>query len=209
MGNAIQFIFSIAVLIFSVVVHEISHGYAALAQGDKTAQYAGRLTLNPLKHLDPFGSVILPVLSYLAGGFIFGWAKPVPYNPYNLRNHKWGDAIVAIAGPAANISLALIFGFLLRLSARATPNVFLSGFTGIVSTIVLLNLVLAFFNLVPIPPLDGSKILFSFLPYRWRPVQNFLEQYGFFIFLIFILFFSGLILPAVSFSFRLITGGFM
>lgn len=208
MENAIQFIFSIVILIFSVVIHEVSHGYAALAQGDKTAQDAGRLTLNPIRHLDPFGSIVLPVLSYFVGGFVFGWAKPVPYNPYNLRNHKWGDAIVAMAGPLSNVSLALIFGLLIRFLGGAAQNVFLTNFINIAGTIVLLNLVLAFFNLVPIPPLDGSKILFSFLPYRWRHVQNFLEQYGFFIFILFIFFLSGLILPAVSIAFRLITGGF-
>ena len=112
MDSATQFIFQILILIFSVVVHEVSHGYAALALGDKTAQDAGRLTLNPLKHLDPFGSIILPSLSYMLGGFIFGWAKPVPYNPYNLKNRKWGPAIVALAGPFANVSLAVVFGLI-------------------------------------------------------------------------------------------------
>src|SRR3989338_10071713 len=103
MENAIEFMFQIAILIFSVVIHEVSHGYAALALGDHTAEAEGRLTLNPLKHLDLFGSIILPLLSYSMGGFIFGWAKPVPYNPYNLRNQKWGPAIVGVAGPPANI----------------------------------------------------------------------------------------------------------
>ena len=209
MDSATQFIFQIAVLIFSVVIHEVSHGYAALALGDETAKDAGRLTLNPLKHLDPFGSVLLPVLSYLLGGFIFGWARPVPYNPHNLRNQKWGPALVGAAGPAANISIALIFGLLVRFLPSFLDNVsgvFVFNFITIASTIALLNLVLAFFNLVPIPPLDGSKLLFAILPYQWRGVQFFLEQYGFMLLLIFIFFFAGWILPIVLFSFRLITG---
>ena len=103
----IDLIFGVAILIMSVVIHEVSHGYAALFLGDHTAEYEGRLTLNPLKHLDMVGSIIVPAISYLLGGVIFGWAKPVPYNPFNLRNQRWGDAIVSIAGPVANIFLAL------------------------------------------------------------------------------------------------------
>lgn len=209
MDPAIQFIFQIVILIFSVVVHEVSHGYTALMLGDRTAQYAGRLTLNPLKHLDPFGSVILPTLFYFLGGFIFGWAKPVPYNPYNLRNQKFGPALVGAAGPLANIFLALVFGTLLRFSsnfANEISGTFLFNFITIASTITLLNLVLAFFNLVPIPPLDGSKVLFAVLPYRWRNLEIFFEQYGFFLLLIFIFFFSHWLLPVVLFLFRLITG---
>src|SRR3977135_632093 len=105
----INFVFSIIILIFSVIIHEVSHGYAAYLQGDNTAKYAGRLTLNPLKHLEWFGSFILPLMSYLLGGFIIGWAKPVPFNPYNLRNQRWGEALVALAGPASNICIAVFF----------------------------------------------------------------------------------------------------
>lgn len=211
MDSAIQFVFQIIILIFSVVIHEVSHGYAALALGDKTAQYAGRLTLNPLKHLEPFGSIILPTLSYILGGFIFGWAKPVPYNPYELRNQKWGPAVVGAAGPGANIALALIFGLLIRFLpglADGVSGAFILNFMTIASTIALLNLVLAFFNLVPIPPLDGSKILFSVLPYQWRGLEFFLEQYGLFLLLLFIFFFAQWLLPVVLFFFRLITGTF-
>lgn len=209
MENTIQFAFQIIILIFSVVIHEVSHGYAALVLGDDTAKRAGRLTLNPLKHLDPFGSFLLPFFSYLVGGFIFGWARPVPYNPYNLQNKKWGPALVGIAGPAANISLAVIFGFLLRIVpqlASILPAAFIFNFMSIASVIVLLNLVLAFFNLVPIPPLDGSKILFAVLPYKWYDLQVFLEQYGFVLLLFFIFFFSQWLAPVVLFSFRFITG---
>lgn len=219
MDNAMSFVFHIGVLIFSVVIHEVSHGYAALALGDHTAEDAGRLTLNPLRHLDPFGSILLPTLSYLLGGVILGWAKPVPYNPYNLRNpfgklragRNWGPAIVGVAGPAANISLALIFGLMFRFLPGLTASAggaFLYNFMVIASTIALLNLVLAFFNLVPIPPLDGSKLLFALLPYEWRNVETFLTQYGFFLLLLFIFFFSGWLLPVVVFFFRLITGTF-
>src|ERR1041384_3295066 len=112
----VQFLFQIAILIMSVVIHEVSHGYAASMLGDETACYQGRLTLNPIKHLDLVGSFIVPVIAYMTGGFIFGWAKPVPYNPYNLRPGRWSEALVAIAGPISNISLAIIFGLILRFS---------------------------------------------------------------------------------------------
>lgn len=209
MENATQFIFQIAILIFSVVIHEVSHGWAALTLGDHTAEREGRLTLNPIPHLDPFGSVLLPLLTYFAGGFIFGWARPVPYNPYNLKDQKWGPAIVGAAGPLANISLALVFGLLIRFLpglANGISGAFVIDFIAIASTVALLNLVLAVFNLVPIPPLDGSKVLFALLPYQWRGLQIFLEQYGIFLLLLFIFFFAGWILPVVLFLFRLITG---
>src|SRR3989338_4155214 len=141
-----EFAFSIIILIFSIVIHEVSHGYAALALGDKTAQHEGRLTLNPLKHLDPFGSVILPVRSYIFGGFIFGWAKPVPYNTYNLRNSKRDPALVAAAGPLSNLGLALIFGLVIRLAPQMggfLPATFLPNFLNISGTIILVNIILA------------------------------------------------------------------
>jgi Zn-dependent protease len=200
---ATDFIFSILILIFSVVVHEVSHGYAAYFQGDNTAKYAGRLTLNPLKHLEWFGSFILPVISYFLGGFIIGWAKPVPFNPYNLRNQRWGEAIVAIAGPLANICIALFFGLLLRFGAFASLD---SSFISIVGTIVFINLVLATFNLVPIPPLDGSKILFSFFPRSFQNIRPFFERYGFLILLFFIFFLWQFMLPVVSHEFTWVTG---
>ncbi|MEK7133434.1 MAG: site-2 protease family protein [Patescibacteria group bacterium] len=204
MFSEIEFLFAIAVLIMSVVIHEVSHGFSANALGDPTARLQGRLTLNPFKHLDPMGSIVVPAITYLIGGFIFGWAKPVPYNPYNLKNQKWGPGAVAAAGPLANILIAVIFGLMIRFGAANDfiPNAFLE----IITLIVFINIVLAVFNLVPIPPLDGSKVLFSFLPYRWRHIQIFLEQYGFFILLIFIFFFWSIILPVVFGLFRLITG---
>lgn len=209
MENATSFIIQIAILIFSVVVHEVSHGYAALALGDRTAKYAGRLTLNPVQHFDPFGSFLLPLFTYFTTGFIFGWAKPVPYNPYNLRDQKWGPAIVGAAGPLANIFLAVFFGLLLRFgflySLGASPVA--ANFLKIAMFITFLNLVLAVFNLVPIPPLDGSKVFFTLLPYRYQHIQVFMEQYGFMLLLAFIFFFSHLIFPVVLFLFKIITGG--
>ena len=197
--NVLTFIFSIIVLIFSAIIHEVSHGYAAYVQGDNTAQRAGRLTLNPLKHLEWFGSFILPVISFWLGGFIIGWAKPVPYNPYNLRNQRWGEAMVAFAGPLANIIIALILGFVMR--ANLVPSL-----QGAFATIVFINLILATFNLVPIPPLDGSKILFSFFPNSLHEARRFMEKHSLLILIIFIFFLWSYILPLVSLEFSWITG---
>jgi Zn-dependent protease len=174
-------LFLILILVMSVVIHEVSHGYAAAALGDPTARLAGRLTLNPLKHLDPIGSVILPGLLILLGGFVVGWAKPVPYNPYNLRGGKWGPALVAVAGPISNILLAVIFGLVSR-AMLATGAVGLpAGQAGpglvLVQLVVVINVMLAMFNLIPVPPLDGSKILFALIPPRWSRVEELLTRW--------------------------------
>ncbi|OHA99996.1 MAG: hypothetical protein A3E93_00485 [Candidatus Zambryskibacteria bacterium RIFCSPHIGHO2_12_FULL_43_12b] len=197
----LDFVFSIAILIMSVVIHEVSHGYAAYFQGDKTAEYQGRLTLNPLMHLDIWGSLLVPIISYSLGGFIIGWAKPVPYNPYNLRNRRWGEAIVAAAGPASNIVMATIFGLLIRFTGVALPESFIQ----IAATAVFINILLAIFNLVPVPPLDGSKILFSLFPLNMA-IRSFFERYGLILVLFFIFFLWQLILPLVGLLFSLITG---
>ncbi len=197
----VDFIFHIAILVMSVVVHEVSHGYAASMLGDQTARFEGRLTLNPLKHLEWLGSFIIPTLSYALGGFIFGWAKPVPYNPYNLRPGRFSEALVAVAGPISNIIIAVVFGLLLRFGISDNP-----AFIGITSLVVFINILLAVFNLMPIPPLDGSKILFSLFPdkaYRFRAV---LESYGFFLVVLFILIAWQIIAPIIFFLFRLIVG---
>lgn len=201
----IDFVFQIAILIMSVVVHEVSHGYAASMLGDQTARYQGRLTLNPLKHLDFVGSILVPAFSYFLGGFIFGWAKPVPYNPYNLRPGRWSEAIVAAAGPISNITLAIIFGLLLRLSP-VYPAVFGGAFVQITSVIVFINIVLAIFNLMPIPPLDGSKLLFALFPDKLFQIRSFFERYGLMLVLFFILFLWQFIFPVIIWLFRLITG---
>jgi len=202
-------IFSLIILLFSVVIHELAHGSIAYSLGDLTAKYQSRLTLNPIKHLDLFGSIILPLLLLLvtAGqGPVFGWAKPVPVNPYNFRDQKWGSLKVAIAGPLSNIFLALFFGFILRF----IPLQFLNNFPGlflIFSFIVQINIILALFNLIPIPPLDGSWILFNLLPQSLYYIKSFLQQYGIFI-LIFLIFFGSLrwLYNAVGFLYHLITG---
>ena len=154
-------IFTIIILILSVIMHEVAHGYAAYALGDQTAKRAGRLTLNPIPHLDLFGSIIIPAVLVLSNaGILFGWAKPVPYNPYNLRNQRWGEAIVGAAGVATNILLALIFAGITRFAS-------IEGYTAfatLAATVVFVNLSLGFFNLIPIPPLDGYTVLRGILP---------------------------------------------
>ena len=180
-------ILQIIVLILSATLHEASHGYVAYALGDPTAKYAGRLTLNPVKHLDLFGSIILPLLMYFAtaGAVVFGWAKPVPYNPYNLKGGKWGPALVAIAGPLLNFLIAIFFSNIGRLGASTLSPSFVS----VAIVIVVINVLLAVFNLLPVPPLDGSKLLFALLPARARVIEDFLNRYQLFI-LLFVLFFG-------------------
>jgi len=201
--GSINIIFGIVVLILSVMVHEVSHGYSADKLGDPTARLAGRLTLNPIKHLDFFGSIIVPAITFMAGGFIFGWAKPVPYNPYNLQ-HKRGDAIVAAAGPISNILLALFFSIIIRLNGSI---LFLpSSFIELSVLIVFINLILAIFNLIPVPPLDGSKILYSFLPAHLLPELRRFESYGLFLVLLVVIFLWKFIFPLVLYFFNLFTG---
>ncbi|MCX6736664.1 MAG: site-2 protease family protein [Candidatus Parcubacteria bacterium] len=195
-------IFQLIVFLFSAVIHEVAHGYAALFLGDDTAKRMGRLTLNPIKHLDLFGSIIMPLLLYLgsAGSFIFGWAKPVPYNPYNLKHPAKDSALLALAGPGANLFLALLFGLTIRFGSSLLPLNILQA----LSTIVIINLALALFNLIPIPPLDGSKVLFYFL--RNPNLEQTLTRNSW-MFLIFIfLLGSKLIAAPLTFLFRLITG---
>jgi Zn-dependent protease len=200
----IDFIFTIAALIMSVVVHEVSHGYVADMQGDPTARLSGRLTLNPLKHLDPIGSFLVPALSYFSAGFLFGWAKPVPYNPYNLRNQRWGTLLVAAAGPLSNFLIATVFGLILRFSS--VLGIDSPAFLSLTSAIVFLNIILGVFNLVPIPPLDGSKVLFSVLPFRFGYIQENMERYWPIVLIIFILFLWQFIEPIARFLYVLITG---
>lgn len=201
-----EIIILIVVLIFSVVIHEVAHGAMAYYLGDPTAKYAGRLTLNPIPHLDPIGSILLPlflvIMRFVFGGplLLFGWAKPVPFNPYNLRDKKYGSAKVALAGPASNLLVALTFGLAIRLFPA------LAGFPGILY-IVLINILLAVINLLPIPPLDGSHILFTFLPYSMQRFKVMFSQYGFLILLIFVVL-GGfhLLWPLIHAIFLLMTG---
>tara|TARA_Y100000310_G_scaffold250136_1_gene256294 strand:- start:1037 stop:1618 length:582 start_codon:yes stop_codon:yes gene_type:complete len=184
----IEAILFIVILILSVVVHEVSHGYMAYYLGDDTAYRMGRLTLNPLAHLDLFGSIIVPLLMFFSTGFVFGWAKPVPFNPYALRDQKWGSAKVAVVGPLSNIAIAVLFAVLFRFFPVST-----------FVNIIVINIVLAVFNLVPIPPLDGSKILYAILSDKYADFKIGLEKYGFMIVLFFIFFGWPLIRPVINF----------
>jgi len=187
----------------SIVIHEVAHGYAANMLGDPTARLAGRLTLNPINHIDIIGSFIVPVVMFMTTGFVFGWAKPVPYNPYNLRKGRYGPAIVALAGPFSNMFIAIVFGFLIRFGLSSGMS---SSFIEIFSVIVLLNLVLAVFNMIPVPPLDGSRVLFAFLPYKFYHIQAILERYGLLVLLIFIFSASHFITPIINFLFTILVG---
>lgn len=220
-------IISIIILILSAVIHEYAHGWMAKRLGDDTAERAGRLTLNPLKHLDPIGSVLLPILLVISrANFFVAWAKPVPYNPYNLRDRKYGELKVALAGPASNLLIAVIFALFVRivigtqginfalLQGDVTSLLSLTHGSLLVSLVLVailityINIFLAIFNLVPIPPLDGSKILYAFLPARGRETLMRFERYSFVILLL--LLFSGalvFIVRLVEWIFRILVGG--
>ena len=151
---------SLVILLVAVILHEVAHGYAAFLLGDHTARHEGRLTLNPIPHIDLLGTIIVPGILILTGSSIlFGWAKPVPYNPYNLRG-RYGETIVAAAGSATNFAIAIVFGLLYRFGDGILPEPLLL----LCILIVFVNLFLGLLNLIPIPPLDGSKIVLSLLP---------------------------------------------
>lgn len=156
-------IFTVIVLIISVIIHEVAHGWAANALGDPTAKLQGRLSLNPIRHIDPVGSVLIPAVLVLTNsGFLFGWAKPVPYNPYNLKNQRWGEAIVGVAGVAVNLFIAVLFALIARFAFGAG----MVEFGTLASLVTLVNLSLGIFNLLPIPPLDGFTVLRGILPFK-------------------------------------------
>ncbi len=172
------------VLLISIVLHEVAHGWVALKQGDETALRAGRLTLNPVPHIDPIGSLLIPLaLLLMPGGMLFGWARPVPVNPRNYREYRKGDILVSLAGITANLLLAAAFMGLMVLALLVGRRVAaLSGMATValhMGTLgVLLNLILAFFNLIPLPPLDGSHVLFHLLPASLRAGYHQLGRYG-------------------------------
>jgi len=170
-----EVILTLIILILSVIAHEVAHGYAANTLGDPTARLAGRLTLNPFPHIDLIGSIILPsLLVFTHSPIMFGWAKPVPYNPYNLRHQRWGETLVAIAGVATNILLAIIFGLIVRFSATIGLD---TTAISLAATIAFINLFLGLFNLIPFPPLDGFTALRSALPWHLSSGLNRLEHH--------------------------------
>ena len=195
MGSSLQsplaVIFELAVLMLSVMIHEISHGVTALALGDHTAKRAGRLTFNPLKHLDLVGSILLPLMLFLLGGPVFGWAKPVPVNIFHLKNPRAGAGLIGAAGPVSNFAVAVVFALLTRVFVLWLDNPLIAVLLALFQFIIITNIALAVFNLLPIPPLDGSNILFSLLPRSYFPIQAFLTRYGFYI-LLALIFFGGL-----------------
>jgi len=182
--NVIQYAAIMALpLLFAITVHEAAHGWMARRLGDRTAEMLGRLTLNPLKHIDPIGTVLVPAILLIAGGFIFGWAKPVPVDPRNLAHPRRDMAAVAAAGPMANLVMALIWALIAKLGLMLTPTLpwlgvplLLMGKVGI-----LLNAILMVLNLLPLPPLDGGRVLVGLLPDHLGDIVARVEPYGMFI----------------------------
>lgn len=223
-------LFTIFVLIVSAIFHEYAHGWIAYKLGDPTAKLAGRLTLNPIPHLDPFGSVILPLIFIITNSPLFiAWAKPVPYNPFNLKDQRYGELKVAIGGPGTNFIIALIFGMIARLiilPAAVKQTLIISYFQGnhdillnqmqgsfmtsifVMAVIVcFINLLLMIFNLMPVPPLDGSKVLMTFLPHDWQMKMRRIEPYGIFIILFLLMFgLLSFIWYVIIYLFQLIVG---
>jgi Zn-dependent protease len=195
-------LFYFLVIIPSAIMHEYAHGWMADRLGDPTARYAGRLSLDPRVHIDPIGSLLLPLLLFFGTGgrFMFAYAKPVPFNPNNLRDQRWGPVYVALAGPFVNLFIALVVGLLIQILPEST-------FSGLLYIIVLANVLLAVFNCVPIPPLDGSKVLYAFLPASMENFKIALERFGFVLVLIFVFYFSHVINPIVDYFVALFTGG--
>lgn len=177
----------LGVLFMSVVIHEIAHGYTADVCGDETARQQGRLTLNPIRHVDPIGSILLPLMLILSGsGFLFGWAKPVPVNTFRLRDPVNDMVKVAIAGPLSNITIALFLSMLITIISGIFPSIVGSNrwVLDVMGYGVLINIVLAVFNLIPIPPMDGSRILYRWLSYSGRSFLDRIEPYGLVVILI-------------------------
>ena len=201
-------------VLFSIVIHEVSHGWMASKLGDDTAKNMGRLTLNPLVHIDPIGTIILPFIMIILGGPVFGWAKPVPFNPYNFNprvNRRNGIMWVGIAGPASNFAIAFVASFVLVFSERflsGLPTLLFISIFQLAQVLVLINLILGFFNLIPIPPLDGSKVLMRFLPQRLELQYLKLERYGMLILILILATggFSSLVMGPVNLLYRIFLG---
>jgi Zn-dependent protease len=190
-----QGIISIFVILFAITVHEASHGWAALKMGDPTAYHMGRITLNPIRHIDPIGTILLPAMLIIMGQPPFGWAKPVPVNPMNLKNPRKDNLIISIAGPASNIAVAVVAFIILKIILNLNPSLFYGGgFATLLPAIidilyltVLLNVILAFFNLIPIPPLDGSGVVMGLISEEAAQKYEQIRPYGFFILILLIM----------------------
>ncbi|HNW96401.1 MAG TPA: site-2 protease family protein [Candidatus Paceibacterota bacterium] len=206
--EAIIFIFQFVILFLSIMVHEISHGSVALALGDTTAKDMGRLTFNPIKHFDLWGTFLLPMLMLFAtqGRAFIGWAKPVPFNPYNLKNPRRDTGLIGLAGPVSNLVIACFFGGLIRLLPHFGIIDFGSSVISIFYLIVYLNLMLAIFNLIPVPPLDGSKILYAILPKAADKFIAVMERYGIFFLLIIVFWGAPYLSYAIDFLAKIIIG---
>jgi Zn-dependent protease len=198
-------IFYFVVLIFSIMVHEVAHGLIAEREGDPTARNLGRITLNPLKHIDWLGSVILPLILILTNaGFVIGWAKPVPYNPDNLHHGRKSEAKVAAAGVITNLIIAIFFALIIRIVLHF--NVGNAALVDGVSIIILVNIVLAFFNSIPLAPLDGFRFLYAVLPVQAISTMRAIERFSLPILLIFIVFGWTFVSPLIFKVFSLLTG---
>jgi len=184
-------IISLFVVLFAITIHEAAHGLAAYKMGDPTAYSMGRVTLNPIAHIDPFGTIVLPVLMVIMGAPPFGWAKPVPVNPYNLKNPRRDNLIISATGPLSNLTVALLAFILIQILKAANPNMLYGDYTSLLSGLfmilyyfVLINVILAVFNMIPIPPLDGSGVLMGFLTPEAAQKYERIQPYGFFIVLL-------------------------
>ncbi len=203
METSIAIIVQIFIILYSIILHEVAHGAMAERLGDDTAKHAGRLTLNPIPHIDPIGTILLPLASFFSTGAVIGWARPVPYNPLRLRG-RYGELKVALAGPATNVFIAFIFSALIRFNSAGVFH--LSDFLlSIFIYGVSLNIWLALFNLIPIPPLDGSKILFLWFAKNYE-LRALFERYGLLLLIVFLFFGLAILHPIAGFIIRAFIG---
>ncbi len=204
-----KYVISVVVLLFSIIVHEVAHGFVAYKRGDSTAKLLGRLTLNPIYHIDIFGSIILPAILILTGAPVFGWAKPVPVNMYNLKNPKRDMIFVSLAGVTANFLLALVAGVIMFVIRTFFADVsIMASIYLILQYVIVINIVLMIFNLIPIPPLDGSRVVFFLLPRDLAQKYAKIERYGFWIILILLMtnILWKIIAPIANFLIKLLSG---
>ncbi|MBO7611773.1 MAG: site-2 protease family protein [Elusimicrobia bacterium] len=204
-----KYVVSVVVLLFSIIVHEVAHGFVAYKRGDSTAKLLGRLTLNPIPHIDILGSIILPAFLMLVGAPVFGWAKPVPINMYNLKNPKQDMIFVSLAGVTANFLLAVIAGAIMFLIRAFFADVsVMASIYFILQYVIVINIVLMLFNLIPIPPLDGSRVVFFLLPRDLAQKYARIERYGFLIILVLLAtnILWKIIAPAANFLIKLLSG---